>query len=66
MKAALIILGSMLVGHTTMQWHVGVPAGDSRVFRVVDDEYGVVCYVATTDSRPLVPSMQCLKATVTK
>lgn len=67
MKAAMIIFAALTMqGHTVEQWNWGVPAGISRVYRVIDHETGVVCYVATTDSRPAVPSMQCLKATLPK
>ena len=42
-------------------WDYGMLAGRARVYRVVDDQMGVVCYVATTDSTVMVPSMQCLR-----
>ncbi len=62
MKTAMIIWAALAMqGHTAEQWNYGVPAGDSRVYRVLDHETGIVCYVATTSSSPKVPSLQCLK-----
>lgn len=44
-------------------WDRGWGAGSANVRRIVDDQYGIVCYVAmnANPSSHTTPSMQCLR-----
>jgi len=55
------IFASMLLfaSPNTVFWNV---ANDVRIDRIVDSEYGYICYVAVrTTSNHTTPSLQCFK-----